>query len=251
MLRVTVMLNTMAAMRKRKYILEDSSTKTEVLIEPPSSLVTILYNHPSGLIHSGQTFTPPFNSTNVRVINEDCLISYNTFVSSGMKPLLLNMANATIPGGGYRKGDGAQEENLFRRSNYYMSLDYTMDPEQDQYINSKRNYCSSTGQISPLPVHQSLYPIDEYGAIYTSGITAFRGTENEGYPFLKRPLYDVCAVAIAAYRDPSIHKNKRRLTSEFAVGTRKKIETLFAIAYKHGHDSLVLSALGCGAFKNP
>ncbi len=251
MLRVTVMLNTMATMRKRKYILEDSSTTTEVLIEPPSSLVTILHNHQSKLTQSGQTFTPPFSSTNVRVLNEDCLISYSTLVSSGMKPLLLNMANETTPGGGYRKGDGAQEENIFRRSNYYMSLDYNMDPEQDQYINSKRNYCSSTGQILPLPINQSLYPIAEYGAIYTSGITVFRGTEDQGYPFLKRPLYDVCAVAIAAYRDPPIQKNKRRLTPKDAVGTRKKIETLFAIAYKNGHDSLVLSAFGCGAFKNP
>ncbi|CAF4704024.1 unnamed protein product, partial [Rotaria magnacalcarata] len=33
------------------------------------------------------------------------------------------MANQTNPGGGYRKGDGAQEENLLRRSNYYQSLD--------------------------------------------------------------------------------------------------------------------------------
>jgi len=251
MLRVTVMLNTMGSMRKRKYILEDSSTKTEVLIEPPSSLVTILYNHQSKLTQSGQTFTPPFSSTHVRVLNEECLISYGTLVSSGMKPLLLNMANATTPGGGYRKGDGAQEENIFRRSNYYMSLDYNMDPKQDQYINSKRYYCSSTGQISPLPVHQSLYPMDDYGVIYTSGITVFRGAEDQGYPFLKRPLYDVCGIAVAAYRDPPIQKNKRQLTPKYAVGTRKKIETLFAVAYRNGHDSLVLSALGCGAFKNP
>ncbi|CAF1640953.1 unnamed protein product [Didymodactylos carnosus] len=55
MLRVTVMLNTMATMRKRKYILEDSTTKTKVVIEPPSSLVTILYNHQSKLTQNGQT----------------------------------------------------------------------------------------------------------------------------------------------------------------------------------------------------
>jgi uncharacterized protein (TIGR02452 family) len=251
MLRVTVMLNTMATMRKRKYTLEDSSTKTEVSIEPPSALVTILYNHQSKLFPGVQSFTPPFSSTNVRVVNEDCLISYSELVTSGMKPLLLNMANATTPGGGYRKGDGAQEENIFRRSNYYMSLDFNMDKEQDQYINSRRNVCSSTGQISPLNVNQSLYPIDDYGAIYTSGITVVRGTEDEGYPFLKRPFYDVCAVAIAAYRDPPIKNDKPRLITKFAIGTRKKIETLFAVAYKNGHDTLVLSALGCGAFKNP
>jgi hypothetical protein len=126
-----------------------------------------------------------------------------------------------------------------------------MDQEQDQSINSQRHYCSPTGQVLPLNDHQSLYPMDEYGSIYTSGITAFRGTEDQGYPFLQRPLYNVCAVAIAAYRDPPVQKNKRRLIHKSAVGTRKKIETLFAIAFKNGHDSLVLSALGCGAFKNP
>jgi uncharacterized protein (TIGR02452 family) len=251
MLRVTVMLNTMATMRKRKYILEDFSTKTEVLIEPPFSLVTIRYNHQSKFTQSNQTLTAPFSSTNVRVINEDCLISYNTLASSGMKPLLLNMANAATPGGGYRKGDGAQEENLFRRSDYYMSLDYNMDQMQNKSNDSKRYHCTSTGDLEDLSIHSPLYPMDEYGAIYTSGITVSRSTEDQGYPFLPRPLYNVCAVAIAAYRDPPIEKNKRRLTPKFAVRTRKKIETLFAIAYKHKHDSLVLSAFGCGAFKNP
>ena len=251
MLRVTVMLNTMGTMRKFKYILEDSSTKTEVPIAPPSSLITILYDHQSKLAFNSQIFTAPFECTHVSVLNEDCLVSYSTLVSSGMKPLLLNMANATTPGGGYRRGDGAQEENLFRRSNYYMSLDYNMDQNQEQSTDDKRSYCTSTGQVIPLSSNQSLYPINEYGAIYTSGITVFRGTEDQGYPFLKRPLYDVCAIAVAAYRDPQLVMQKQRLTPEFSIKTRKKIENLFAIAYQNGHDSLVLSALGCGAFKNP
>ena len=32
---------------------------------------------------------------------------------------------------------------------------------------------------------------------------------------------------------------------------KKKITTIFETAYKRGHDSLVLSALGCGAFRCP
>ncbi|CAF4033755.1 unnamed protein product [Rotaria sp. Silwood1] len=166
MLRVTVMLNTMAAVRKHKFILEDSSTKSEVLIEHDSPLVTIVYNHQSKLTKIGETSTPPYSCTTVRVVNEDCIISYNTLVSSGMKPVLLNMANAKTPGGGYQKGDGAQEENIFRRSNYYRSLDYKLDQEQIQSTNNIRKYCSPTGQVVPFDVHQSLYPIDEYGAIY-------------------------------------------------------------------------------------
>ena len=251
MLRVTVMLNTMGMLRKQKYIVEDSLAKTEVSIAPSNPLITILYTDQSKLFPADYTFTPSFSSTNVRVINEDCLIAYGRLASSRMKPLLLNMANATTPGGGYRQGAGAQEENIFRRSNYYMSLDIEMIEEQDHYIKQKRNYCSSTGEVAPLNSSQALYPINNFGAIYTSGITVLRGTEDQGYPYLKNPIYDVCAVAIAAHRDPPIQKGKPRLVSKVAAETRKKIENLFAIAYKQGHDSLVLSAFGCGAFKNP
>jgi uncharacterized protein (TIGR02452 family) len=132
-----------------------------------------------------------------------------------------------------------------------MSLDPEIDLELTKSINSNRYYCTPTGQSENLNGNISLYPIDDYGAIYTSGITVFRGTEDQGYPFLKRPLYDVCVIAIAAYRNPTVDKNKQRLLPEISMGTRKKIETLFAVAYKNGHDSLVLSALGCGAFRNP
>ncbi|CAF4942118.1 unnamed protein product, partial [Rotaria magnacalcarata] len=32
---------------------------------------------------------------------------------------------------------------------------------------------------------------------------------------------------------------------------RKKLENLLSIAHYHQHDCLILSALGCGAFRNP
>lgn len=32
---------------------------------------------------------------------------------------------------------------------------------------------------------------------------------------------------------------------------KNKIRTIFRIGLIHGHDSLVLGALGCGAFRNP
>jgi uncharacterized protein (TIGR02452 family) len=57
------------------------------------------------------------------VINDDCAIVYKNLVSKVYRPVILNMVNANNPGGGYRRGDGAQEETLFRRSNYYQSLD--------------------------------------------------------------------------------------------------------------------------------
>ncbi|CAF1271230.1 unnamed protein product [Rotaria sp. Silwood1] len=161
------------------------------------------------------------------------------------------MANAFTPGGGYRKGDGAQEENLFRRSNYCISLDPELDPQLQQKYDTKVYYCDDHGKRKEIRNAQSMYRMDEYGAICTSGITFFRDNEKEkGYSLLSKPIYNVSAIALAAYRDPDITK-ENRLTRKFAVGTRKKIENFFSIALINGYDTLVLSALGCGAFKNP
>ncbi|CAF5085723.1 unnamed protein product, partial [Rotaria sp. Silwood1] len=55
---------------------------------------------------------------------------------------------------------------------------------------------------------------------------------------MKNHLYNVCAIAMVAYRDPELTKEKM-------------LENIFAIAHHHKHDCLVLSAFDCGAFKNP
>ncbi|CAF1645686.1 unnamed protein product, partial [Adineta ricciae] len=245
LLRVTVMLNTIGVVRKKKYVVggEEISLKSE-------RLQTIRYDYKSKIAYGRQIleseFKTPYSSTTVRVVNEDCLVLYQRLVSEGCRPLLLNMANAKTPGGGYRKGDGAQEENIFRRSDYYQSLDLEV-ADRERY---ERLYQSSKGDIKRAKDQDALYPMKEFEAIYTSGITVFRGTEENGYAFLKKPLYDVCAIAMAAYRDPPL-TDKNMLQDRSAINTLKKIENVFTIAHQHNHDCLVLSALGCGAFKNP
>ncbi|CAF1358055.1 unnamed protein product, partial [Didymodactylos carnosus] len=228
LLRVTTMLNTMATVKSKKYQLENSD-RTEIELHS-SPLKTTLYNHQSTLFQSfeKQTIQTPFDSTRISVQNIDCLVVYEQLVNGGHKPLLLNMANATSPGGGYRKGDGAQEENLFRRSNYYLSLDYMLDTTASSQ--SERFKWSSNCKLENMSQQQLMYPMDEFAAIYTSGITVFRDIEDKGYPYLSVPLYNVKAIAMAAYRDPPLQNGRLEITK--AVGT-------------------LLSALGCGAFKNP
>ncbi|CAF1248033.1 unnamed protein product, partial [Adineta ricciae] len=243
-LRVTVMLNTLAVIRNRSYTIDGK----EFPLYLNDRQMTIVYNHKSILTLGGllPNNRAPYEKTEVKVINEDCLIVYENYAAKGRKPLLLNMASGSSPGGGYRKGDGAQEENLFRRSDYFRSL----DADLDQFIQpSSRFYCSSTGRFELLADPSTMYRMDEYGAIYTSGITAFRQPETEGYEFMRQPLTNVCSLAMAAYRKPLLEGNM--LSEKFAVGTRKKIENIFAIAHHHKHDTLILSALGCGAFQNP
>ncbi|CAF3730202.1 unnamed protein product, partial [Rotaria sp. Silwood1] len=243
-LRVTVMLNTFAAIRNRSYTIDDN----EIQLNLNGKQKTVVYNHKSKLKLGGPMPIKRalYEKTEVKVLNEDCLVVYENLISQGRKPLLLNMGNATSPGGGYRKGDGAQEENLFRRSDYFRSLDVGLD----KFVQpSLRFCCTSTGRSESLVDSSTMYSMDEYGAIYTSGLTVFRQPETEGYEFMHQPLANVCSLAMAAYRHPPLDEDM--LSAKYAVGMRKKIENIFAIAHHHEHDTLVLSALGCGAFRNP
>ncbi|CAF1338926.1 unnamed protein product [Adineta steineri] len=244
-LRVTVMLNTVGAIYKKAYMIGDREIKLN--LDP--NMKTIIYNHESKLASGGPMplKKTPYDKTKVSVVNKDCVLVYEDLVKQQKKPLLLNMANTSSPGGSYRKGDGAQEENLFRRSDYIRSLDVDLD----QYVDdsSERSACTSTCDLDSSFDSRNMYPMDEYGAIYTSGLTFFRGTEDDGYAFMEEPLTGVCSLAMAAYRDPKLDGNI--LAPKFAVGTRKKIENIFAIAYHHKHDCIILSALGCGAYRNP
>ncbi|CAF1682880.1 unnamed protein product, partial [Adineta ricciae] len=245
LLRVTVMWNTIGVLRKQRYTVND-----EEIILKPKTMKTIVYDHKSklsnGLKISSTNIKIPYASTSVKIVNEDCLIVYQRLVSEGRRPLLLNMANQVSPGGGYRQGDEGQGENLFRRSNYYQSLDIEIADKNQ----SERLRANDKCELRSMPLSDTFYPMDEFGAIYTSGITAFRQTETMGYAYMKSPLSNVCAIAMAAYREPKLKTNKL-LENKFAIRTRKKIENIFAIAYHHKHDCLVLSALGCGVFKNP
>ena len=70
------------------------------------------------------------DSTVIKVYNCDTLVGTKRMIDQGMKPLVLNMASNFVPGGGVRKGSRAQEECLFRRSNYFLSLDTNKLPPQ-------------------------------------------------------------------------------------------------------------------------
>ena len=155
------------------------------------------------------------------VVNEDCLATARRL--AGENPLVLNMASRSTPGGGVEGGAGAQEECLFRASNYYTTL---------------------------YPLREVAYPMDRnFGGIYSPEVTVFRGLEAEGYPLLKEP-FKVSFVAVAALNGPHLTPSGDYTESE-RLGMINKIRTILNIALKFGHKTLVLSAFGCGAFRNP
>ena len=80
----------------------------------------------------------------------------------------------------------------------------------------------------------------------------FRASEAEGYAFLPQPL-SLPFIAAAAINRPRLKRTPRgqRLSQEDASIMRRKLAAVLAIGLEHGHDAVVLSAFGCGAFKNP
>ena len=140
-----------------------------------------------------------------------------------LPPLVLNMANATTPGGGVSHGSYSQEEDLFRRSNYFMTL------------NKMRGY----------------YPIYDSSGIYSPNVTVFK---DANYELMETPITVSC-IAVAAIRNPPKLSDgdggERFADPDHKAITREKIHTIFQTALLMGHRHLVLGALGCGAFHNP
>lgn len=174
------------------------------------------------------------NNTEIRVVNEDSLVAAKKLINLGYNVAVLNMASRKYPGGGVREGFGAQEENLFRRSNYYLSL-YQFAPYATQYGINKS-------------IHQ--YPLDRsFGGIYTPNATVFRDTEAADYQLLEQP-YQVSFIAVPALSRPTID-NDGLIVPELIEPFKNKMRTLFRIGLQHGHDALILGAWGCGVFRCP
>ena len=194
-------------------------------------IVSEYFNKPQKLSQSAKY------DTMFSVINADCLETSEVLLNSGFNPCVLNLASRQNPGGGVLKGAGAQEENLFRRTNLFMSL--------FQYASYANEYGIKKSEYS--------YPLDRNtGGIYTENATVFRSSEKNGYCLLNK-TFKMSFVTVAALSHPQLIKkdNLFYLIDELIEPTKEKIRTILRIAGKYKHDSLVLGAFGCGAFANP
>lgn len=177
-------------------------------------------------------------TTEVRVENKDCVLAAKSLIDAGYNPAMLNLADLYTPGGLVEYGSGAQEENLCRRSNLILSL--------YQFSHARIHQYPDLGLIQEV----EQYPMDErYGGVYSGIVTFFRGPESEGSMLEEKP-YNIPVISVAALSGPRIDKKGMMYPDEADI-TLDKIRTIFRIGQAQFHDSLVLSALGCGAFANP
>lgn len=232
-LRIELFNSTLDVLRQGWYV---ASTGKMVDLPPVEEVMAdaALYSEPFHvLIDPVEPVT-----TEVRVENMDCVLAAKRLIDEGYNPAMLNLADLYTPGGLVEYGSGAQEENLCRRSDLILSL-----------------YQFSAARVRQYPglglvAREEQYPMDERnGGIYSGTVTFFRGPESEGSRLEETP-YNIPVISVAALSGPRIGPDGLMYPEETEI-TLEKMRTIFRIGMAHFHDSLVLSAMGCGAFKNP
>jgi len=141
-------------------------------------------------------------------------------VSNTKRVMVLNLASDIRSGGGVKTGAKAQEEDLYRKSNYFEAN-------------------------SP-----NFYPLKYNEVIYSPSVHIIK---DSSYKLLSNTC-EVSCLAVAAIRNPSTHEVNNKKTYANAIDikiTQDKIDMIFKVAIKHEHTELVLGAIGCGAFHNP
>ncbi|CAF0753469.1 unnamed protein product [Adineta steineri] len=191
-----------------------------------------VYNYDRDL--QQRTYEQP---STVFVVDGDCLDVLMCFKNRypQSNPVVLNMASSKNPGGGWKNGAGAQEENLHRRTNMFQCLE---DPYHELDIQRDWNY-----------------HIPEFGGIYSPNVSIFRGSESNGYPFFPDGPKYISFIACSAYSHPPTETDQNgelKLSGKNVIeNTKKKMKTILNIALDNKHDIIILSAIGCGAFQNP
>jgi uncharacterized protein (TIGR02452 family) len=165
--------------------------------------------------------TPRFETTAVEILQKDCVYAAIDQVRLGLKPLLLNMASEFKAGGGVGKGSSAQEEDLFRRSDYFRHL------------------------------QTAKYPLEPVSSLTSQQVLFYRLGASENYELMKFPTGIDCIAAAALRRPLTTQAGTRFAKDEDVELFLMKMRHLFDVAYRLGNDCLVLSAWGCGAFGCP
>jgi len=226
--RIAVYKNTIAIVKKGTYV---SPKGIDITIDGTEDMAKNTKFYGKKVIVDYKSL--PKYHTIINVVDNDCLYAAKDMLVRDLNPCVLNMASFHTPGGGVINGSSAQEENIFRRTNIFESLYQFND----------------IGTLYDVKQREERYPLDyNFGAIYTPHVTVFKGSDDTNYTPLEEP-FKVGVVSVAAVKNPRCENGK---LVPWVVDTIKcKIRQILDVALENGHDSLVLSAFGCGAYKTP
>lgn len=161
-------------------------------------------------------------ATDIRVVNTTTLDAARPLAMAGVDAVVLNFASAKSPGGGFLRGDLAQEEYLCRSSGLYACL------EGQPMYNFHRTRPGA------------LYT--DY-ALYSPQVPVIRDDRGT---LLDAP-WQVSVITSAAVNARWLTEDER---SQVEPAMRSRVEKVLALGLTHGHAAIVLGAWGCGAFRN-
>lgn len=226
--REAVYVNTVAIVKKGSYL--SPKGKTVTITDEDKMINGTKFYGKKAIVNYNSI---PRYETEIKVIDNDCIYAAKDLIDRGLNPCVLNMASFHTPGGGVVTGSSAQEENIFRRTNIFKSL--------YQFHTIGENY--------GIKQKEERYPLDyNFGGIYTPSVTVFKGSDDTNYTPLEEP-FKIAVVSVAAVKNPRVENGK--LVPWVVDTIKSKIRQILDISLEHGHDSLILSAFGCGAYKTP
>lgn len=217
---------------------ETTSGKIVELNPSPMLDGTVFYDAPFAIPETAARNEPTLTGA----ANIGCLELGRELQLKGYDPVILNLADAYLACGFYHGGSRAQEESLCRQTTLSQSL--------YQYYGSRQS------ELSGVPFRGKKYPMDiRVGAVYSPHITVFRKGGQDGFALMDEP-YETAFISCAALDFNEKHGKNHEyrapdggFTQEGREIMRSKIRTIFGVALVAGHDTLVLGAFGCGAFR--
>ena len=165
-------------------------------------------------------FGSSFYRSTIQCVDQDAIDVGLDLVAAGKCPLILNLADDLFAGGCVYQGSGAQEESLFRRTNYHQTL------------------------------LQEFYPIKPDEAVYSPNVTVLKTSEASGWTCTTAPYPELAFIACPALKYPE-RADGSRLTDPDVEILKRKIALVIQTAKKYHHDTIVWGAMGCGAWRNP
>lgn len=187
------------------------------------------------------------------IVNEDSIDAGLDLMDNHecRNPLVLIMASDICPGGGVRKGARAQEECIYRRTNICLHQNSDLLNKYglplypfNMSINKKLKDKRHKKEFDKLKSEVKNYKGTDV-AIYTPKVTVLKDKEYK----LLESFRTISFVNIAGIRNPVLENGNFKEDDENLL--YMKIYQMIKIAVAYEHDSIVLGALGCGAFHNP
>ncbi len=165
-------------------------------------------------------------------VNDDSVLEsislYRTYY-----PCVLNFANATTPGGGFKTGSIAQEESIARSSGLYQAI-----------VNSEYYDIHAAG-IGDLFYTDTV--------IHSPSVPIFKNDAGE----IVKTHYANFVTAAAPMKTAMLHIHKNidavqrlDLDQRLEVVISKRIERIVRVMAAFNHRTIILGAWGCGAFGN-